>query len=53
MGLLLFFTANLMLWIVLWAINVATGLDAMLLPLVFMLIAFTVHLVRRSRAQKR
>jgi hypothetical protein len=44
MGLLLTFTAGLVVWIVLWAIDVK-GFDAFLITVAIMLVAAAVHIV--------
>jgi hypothetical protein len=44
MGLLLTFTAGLVIWIVLWAIG-AKGIDAFLITIVMVLVAAAVRLV--------
>jgi hypothetical protein len=44
MGLLLTFTAGLVVWIVLWAIGVK-GFDSFLITILMMLIAAGVHIV--------
>jgi hypothetical protein len=45
MGLILTATAGLVLWIVLWAIGVASGFDAILIGVGMFLIAIAVHSV--------
>ena len=43
MGLILTATAGLVIWIVLWAIDAASGFDAILIGVVMVLIAIGVH----------
>lgn len=43
MGLIITATAGLVIWIVLWALNVAGGFDSILIGVVLVLIAIGMH----------